>query len=141
MTDSARITKKLSANDIGKNGSHQAGMHIPKDPSILEFFPALKATEKNPRVSLTLSEPDAITRWTFNFIYYNNKFFGGTRNEYRLTGMTKFLAARNANVGDVVVLSKGHGNKLVIEVIRNDQFATEHDEILVLSGGWKVIKI
>ena len=141
MTPIAQITKKLSANDIGNNGSHQAGMHIPKDPSILKFFPALNATQKNPRVSLTLWETDAITRWTFNFIYYNNKFFGGTRNEYRLTGMTKFLAARNANVGDVVVLSKGHGNKLVIEVIRNGQFATEHDEILVLSGGWKVIKI
>lgn len=142
MTHTARITKTLSANDIGETGAHQAGILVPKEPAILSFFPFLDPGAKNPRVSLIFREPDGITRWDFNFIYYNNRFFGGTRNEYRLTCMTRYLRARNAAVGDQVVLSKDGDGRLQVDVERlNAPSVTGDDDVLVLSGGWKVIRI
>ena len=142
MTHTARITKTLSANDIGETGAHQAGILVPKEPAILSFFPFLDPVAKNPRVSLTFREPDGITRWDFNFIYYNNRLFGGTRNEYRLTCMTRYLRARNAAVGDQVVLSKDGDWRLQVDVERpNAPSMTGDDDVLVLSGGWKVIRI
>ena len=96
MTDRpTRITKVLSANDVGDTGAHQAGMLVPKEVAVLAFFPALNPREKNPRCSLNFRD-DWQDRWTFAFIYYNNRFFGGTRNEYRLTTDDGFPAARNA---------------------------------------------
>lgn len=142
MTHTVRITKTLSANDIGETGAHQAGILVPKEPAILSFFPVLDTDAKNPRVSLTFRESDGITRWDFNFIYYNNRFFGGTRNEYRLTCMTRYLRARNAAVGDQVVLSKDGDGCLQVDVERlNAPSVTGDDDVLVLSGGWKVIRI
>lgn len=141
MTRTLQITKTLSANDVGETGGHQAGILVPKDGEILSFFPALNPGEKNPRVTLVFREGDGITRWDFNFIYYNNRLFGGTRNEYRLTCMTKYLRARNAGVGDLVVLSKDSGGRLTVELKRTKLPAITHDDVLVLSGGWKVIRI
>jgi hypothetical protein len=141
MTRALQITKTLSANDVGETGGHQAGILVPKDRAILSFFPALNPGEKNPRVTLAFREGDGITRWDFNFIYYNNRLFGGTRNEYRLTCMTKYLRARNACVGDLVVLSRDSGGRLTVELKRTKLPALTHDDVLVLSGGWKVIRI
>jgi hypothetical protein len=141
MTRTLQITKTLSANDVGETGGHQAGILVPKDRAILSFFPALNPGEKNPRVTLAFREGDGITRWDFNFIYYNNRLFGGTRNEYRLTCMTKYLRARNACVGDLVVLSRDSGGRLTVELKRTKLPALTHDDVLVLSGGWKVIRI
>jgi hypothetical protein len=141
MTYVAQITKVLSANDIGETGGHQAGILVPKEREILSFFPHLNPKEKNPRVTLVFRETDGITRWDFNFIYYNNRFFGGTRNEYRLTCMTKYLRARNARVGDIVTLSKDVEGRLSIELNRTGLPESAQDDVLILSGGWKVIKI
>ena len=141
MTRRLQITKTLSANDVGETGGHQAGILVPKDREILSFFPALNPDEKNPRVTLVFREGDGITRWDFNFIYYNNRLFGGTRNEYRLTCMTKYLRARNACVGDLVVLSRDSDGRLTVELKRTKLPALTHDDVLVLSGGWKVIRI
>lgn len=141
MTYSAQITKILSANDVGDTGAHQAGILVPKVPEILSFFPLLNSKEKNPRVTLVFREEDGITRWDFNFIYYNNRLFGGTRNEYRLTCMTKYLRARNASVGDLVLMSKDADGRLTVDLKRANAPATTQDDVLVLSGGWKVIKI
>lgn len=141
MTHTAQITKTLSANDVGETGGHQAGILVPKEREILSFFPALNHREKNPRVTLAFREPDGITRWDFNFIYYNNRFFGGTRNEYRLTCMTKYFRARNAEVGDLVVMSKDAEGRLQVELKRSNLPEVTEDDVLVLSGGWKVIRI
>lgn len=141
MSCPARITKVLSANDVGETGAHQAGILVPKDKEILSFFPSLNPQEKNPRVTLAFREEDGITRWDFNFIYYNNRFFGGTRNEYRLTCMTQYLKARNAKVGDHVVLSRCPEGRLTVELKRANAQTLREDDVLVLSGGWKVIKI
>ncbi len=88
---SRKISKKLSANDVGTTGAHQAGILVPKEKAILSFFPSLDPSVKNPRMTLVVRELKDGTRWEFNFIYYNNRLFGGTRNEYRLTCMTQYL--------------------------------------------------
>lgn len=97
------ITKVLSRNDTGETGGHQAGILIPKNPTILAFFPRLDSSIKNPRVRILFSDP-LRSQWRFSFIYYNNNFFGGTRNEYRLTSMTSFMRSHNLKAGDRIVL-------------------------------------
>jgi len=103
------IEKILSANDLGFTGSHQAGMLIPKQEDLLSFFPTLDPTESNPRVTLHFTDSDNVC-WKFNYIYYNNKFRGGTRNEYRLTSMTAYLRSCNLKPGDAIVLQKEDGD-------------------------------
>lgn len=133
-----RIAKTLTANDVGETGGHQAGILIPKVPGILPFFPALSSREKNPRVRLLFRDDDEVTRWEFVFIYYNNRFFGGTRNEYRLTCMTRYLRSKNAKIGDDVILSRNSDDILFVGCSRTSA-PSPGDDILVLSGGWKVI--
>jgi hypothetical protein len=135
------ITKKLSANDVGINGAHQAGILVPKDKNILSFFPALNAGTKNPRMNLVVRETTDGSRWEFNFIYYNNRLFGGTRNEYRLTCMTKYLRAIDAKVGDDLVFSKDENGSIHVDHVRatGGSAKINDDGVLVLSGGWKII--
>lgn len=129
------IEKVLSANDTGETGGHQAGILVPKDPFILGFFPQLSSRVKNPRVVLDMFD-DTGHEWTFNFIYYNNRFFGGTRNEYRITGMTAFLREFNLKAGDVLIFRRVSARHLNVSYRR--QRATSN--VLKLSGTWKIIE-
>jgi Restriction endonuclease EcoRII, N-terminal len=135
------ISKKLSANDIGINGAHQAGILVPKAKDILSFFPDLNAAIKNPRMTLLVRELADGSKWEFNFIYYNNALFGGTRNEYRLTCMTKYLRAIDAKVGDDLTFSKDENGSIFVDHIRANSTSAKlnDDGVLVLSGGWKII--
>jgi hypothetical protein len=136
------VHKKLSANDVGTTGGHQAGILVPKEKSILSFFPALDKTVKNPRMKLVVFERRTRERWEFNFIYYNNKLSGeGTRNEYRLTCMTKFMRAIDAKVDDELVFSRDENASFEIDIVRsNASSSLEMDgDTLVLGGGWTVI--
>ena len=140
MTQKTRIqtiSKILSSNDIGLTGAHQAGILIPKRGDILSFFPVLDRQQKNPRYLLTFMDDDN-QRWEFSFIYYNNALFGGTRNEYRLTRMTKYIKKNNLKVGDEVLLSnEGSG----IKRISFKRTQKQETGKLRLSTEWKVIKI
>ncbi|RDK09131.1 EcoRII N-terminal effector-binding domain-containing protein [Cupriavidus lacunae] len=140
------IRKKLSANDVGATGGHQAGILVPKEEQILSFFPTLDKTVKNPRMKLVVFERESRERWEFNFIYYNNKLFKegagkGTRNEYRITGMTKFMRAIDAKVDDVLVFSRDENASFEVDIVRsNASFSLQMDgDTLVLGGGWTVI--
>jgi hypothetical protein len=140
MTIIKKITKALSANDTGETGGHQAGILIPKTPRILSFFPDLDASVKNPRISLHFYEEDGITKWPFEFIYYNGKFFGGTRNEFRLTWMTQYLRAKNAKPGDRIEMLLDNEGRRYIVLKREKDSAEDDDGVLRLRGGWKVIE-
>lgn len=108
------ISKLLSTNDVGGNGTHQAGILVPKgDAAILSFFPELDAKQKNPRATISMTDGTGRS-WAFNYIYYNNRFFGGTRNEYRLTGMTKFLREVGAREGDTLVFSRDDAGRYTV---------------------------
>lgn len=141
MTIIKKITKTLSANDTGETGGHQAGILIPKTPRILSFFPELDASIKNPRISLHFYEEDGITKWPFEFIYYNGKFFGGTRNEFRLTWMTQYLRAKNAKTGDRIEMLLDNEGRRHIVLKREKDSAEDDDGVLRLRGGWKVIEL
>ncbi len=143
-----KITKLLSANDTGETGGHQAGILVPKDSDILSFFPDVGCEEKNPRVELQFEDRSGI-KWKFHFIYYNNKFFDerGTRNEYRLTGMTKYFKENGLHAGDTMILSRNDDGQYLIDYERADTKGVEKTvnndgtttTRLVLGGGWKVI--
>ena len=92
-------------NDTGETGGHQAGILVPKGGEVLKFFPDLGNEEKNPRAAMYFRD-EAGKTWKLMFIYYNNKFFDekGTRNEYRLTGMTGYFRENGLKAGDEITL-------------------------------------
>lgn len=142
------ITKVLSMNDTGETGGHQAGILIPKGGEVLKFFPDLGCEEKNPRVAMYFTD-EAGKEWKLNFIYYNNKFFdkNGTRNEYRLTGMTAYFRENGLKAGDTVTLIHGSDGTDYIQYKRrtnvNIKLSIAEDgqikKRLVLGSNWKVI--
>lgn len=133
-----QIVKVLSANDTGETGGHQAGILVPKDPALLSFFPKLDASQYNPRVHLNFVD-DAGTLWEFAFIYYNNALFDGTRNEYRLTRMTKYIRQAGLAVGDEVILSKDENRYRVSHARKQQKKAASG--VLQLGTGWRVIQL
>lgn len=133
-----KVSKKLSANDTSETGAHQAGMLIPKKGDILSFFPILDGRNKNPRCHLCFEDTSGGS-WEFAFIYYNNKFFGGTRNEYRLTRMTGFFRSHCLSEGDSVVLERSNGDYF-IDVVRQGS-SQSNSGILVLGTSWRVIDV
>lgn len=143
MSSTKSVLKTLSANDIGITGGHQAGIVVPKRREILQFFPALPSTQKNPRLVLPVRDVTSNEMWEFNYIYYNNRFFdeGGTRNEYRLTGMTRYLRMVAADVGDEIEFEKDENGSYHMRLHRKS-FAMSHsgsDDMLVLRSGWIII--
>ena len=107
-----RIKKTLTPNDTGENGSHQAGLHVPKKKEVLQFFPKL-ANKKNP-FQLICFKDNSGKEWEFKFIYDNNKFFGtGTRYEYRITCMTEFFRAYALKSGDIIYFEKKENSYLI----------------------------
>ena len=138
------ISKVLSANDSGETGAHQAGLLIPRQERILSFFPALDVTRLNPRAHLQFGDESG-TLWEFAFIYYNNRFFGGTRNEYRLTRMTRYIREVGLASGDEVRMHRHSGGSYSISYIRAGQLhvsASETGETIIrLGSGWKIIGI
>ena len=135
------ITKELSANDTGHTGGHQAGILIPKNSRILSFFPKLGTASKNPRHYLVFYDEDE-KRWEFAFIYYNNKFFDGTRNEFRLTRMTKFIRQHGLEPGDRVTLRRDPDTgRRHIHCERSRAMSRTASGRLKLGSSWREIKI
>lgn len=135
------ITKVLTANDTGDTGGHQAGMHVPKDPAVLSFFPRLDPRVRNPRCVVDVYDDDGIL-WEFSFIYYNNGLFGGTRNEYRLTCMTPFIRKYDLRPGDQVVLRRDpETGTCYIGIERRAAEQAVPTGRLKLGTRWKEIKI
>jgi hypothetical protein len=132
------ISKILSANDTGETGGHQAGILIPKTGDVLPFFPRLGNETKNPRLKLSFIDSSG-EEWEFMFIYYNNKFYDGTRNEFRLTGMTAFNRQYNLMAGDKIILSREIDGR---RVINHERVKEENSsDVLRLGSSWKVVKI
>ncbi|MCB1680966.1 MAG: hypothetical protein H6858_04075 [Rhodospirillales bacterium] len=134
------VTKELSANDTGETGGHQAGILVPKQKELLSFFPPLDARQYNPRVHI-MFEDTAKERWEFAFIYYNNRNFGGTRNEYRLTRMTRYIREAGLVEGDSILLSRAEDGKYAITYKRKSEPHKDVGNVLKLRSGWRIIKI
>jgi hypothetical protein len=136
------FAKLLSANDTGATGSHQAGICVPKsDPELLAFFPPLDAAQLNPDCWL-LCEDESGTEWRLRYIYYNNRLHGqGTRNEYRITHLTRFLKLDGAMEGDYLRFAQtGQPRRYRLSIERGsearDQSPTRTPGVIRLSG-WR----
>lgn len=133
------IEKLLSRNDTGETGGHQAGILIPKKKDFLAFFPTLNENEKNPRFLITFND-EFDEKWVFSYIYYNNIFHGGTRNEYRLTGITRFINSYNIKAGDTLTLSRDENGFYYVKYAK-PILQKEAGQPLKLSNNWKIVKI
>jgi hypothetical protein len=136
--------KVLSPNDANETGGHQAGILIPKHmEDLIKFLGGLDSSIKNPRKKLLFIDEEGVTN-DFNFIYYNNKFHSpqGTRNEYRLTGMTAYLRRYNAQSGAELELSRLDGEdyyrvSLIKEKRRESEQAGASNRIKL--SGWRSV--
>jgi hypothetical protein len=144
------ISKELSANDTGETGGHQAGICVPKNSDILKFFPDLGNSILNPRASMVFYD-DWGQPWRFNFIYYNNKFHTpkGTRNEYRLTGLTRFFRENGLRSGDEIILIHGEDGEDHIR-FKKDGLSSSTSVVnengivktkMMLNENWRVIAV
>lgn len=106
----------ITANDTGKNGSHQAGFYIPKCAATLLFdTPGVKGENKDKYVEVKWQD-DFITK--SRFIYYGQ----GTRNEYRITRFGKnFPFFEEDNVGDLLIIAQHSETSYYGFVLQSDQ--------------------
>ncbi|WP_455668953.1 type II restriction endonuclease [Phocaeicola sp.] len=106
----------ITANDTGKNGSHQAGFYIPKCAVALLFDkPGVKGENKDKLVKVKWQD-DFIT--DSRFIYYGQ----GTRNEYRITRFGKnFPFFEEDNVGDLLIIAQQSEDYYYGFVLQTDQ--------------------
>lgn len=97
-----RFGKILSPNDLGLTGSHQAGLFVPKHCELITLIPKEALIEENPRVRFAPFCRELDREVSCSLIYYNNRLRGGTRDEFRLTGVTWLRNALFAQPGDVL---------------------------------------
>lgn len=139
-----KFVKTLSANDVGKTGGHMGGILVPKgDGELLAFLPPLDVSTLNPSAWIDCETPDR-TILRLRFVYYNNRLHveGGTRNEYRITYLTKFLRDEGAREGDLFEIAREDGAAVYrIRVVRKaeDIQPPEDDGPLrvKLTTGWR----
>lgn len=112
----AAFCRFITANDTGKNGSHQAGFYIPKCAASLLFNePGIKGENKDKYVKVKWQN-DFITN--SRFIYYGK----GTRNEYRITCFGKaFPFFEEDNVGDLLIIAKETDEDYCGIFLQNDE--------------------
>ncbi|MDP2738622.1 MAG: EcoRII N-terminal effector-binding domain-containing protein [Pseudorhodobacter sp.] len=136
--------KTLSANDVGTTGGHMGGILVPKgDGELLAFLPPLDPGVLNPSDWIECETPEGqVLR--LRFVYYNNRMHAprGTRNEYRITYLTKFLRNSNAREGDTFEISKAEGRDRylirVIPVVEVGQPDEEDGPVRIrLTTGWR----
>ncbi|KGA45602.1 Type-2 restriction enzyme EcoRII [Yersinia frederiksenii] len=99
--------KRLSGNDTGATGGHQAGVYIPTEVIEKQFSSIVRTDVKNPDILLPArisshGNIESIVR----AIYYNNRHFDGTRNEKRITRWGKGSPLLNKeNTGALTVFA------------------------------------
>jgi hypothetical protein len=133
------ITKILTENDLGRTGAHQAGIHVPKKILKTGIFAQLPINKKNPRAQISAQDEQG-RKWMFTFIYYNNKFFGGTRNEARITGITSFFKNEIATPGDLIIFQRKNG-KLNVKIQHHKQASRSETVTLAFNSSWRAISI
>ena len=147
-----KVFKTLSRNDTGETKSHQSGISIPKNIVELGIFPDLGTEELNPRKTLDFFEEDG-TFWTFQFIYYNDYYFGKPKNkchnEYRLTRVIDLIRKHKIKSGDEIyfyidisgIRKVGFAKQELTELIETDLNTKDikKKNVIILSKNWKTI--
>lgn len=135
------FSKVLSANDVGTTGGHMGGILIPKgETELLAILPPLDPGIKNPDAWLHCID-DANQPLRFRFVYYNNKLHdeNGTRNEFRLTHMTKWFRDNGARAGDEFKISlMADQRHYSIRIVRRDpEQEDDEDGVRIRLSGWR----
>lgn len=133
-----QISKILSSNDIGLTGAHQAGVAVPHQIASLRFFPSLNDSLVNPRMKLVVLVPSTGEELLLNYIYYNGRLHGtSTRNEYRLTGISRFLKQQGAAQGDELAFTKRASGEISLELVPLAQIPLDDDQpIKIAINAW-----
>lgn len=113
--------KRLSENDVGATYSHQAGFLIPKLFVKEGLFESLNDSELNPRIKLKFTDLSDNSDIYLSYIYYNNKFFNGTRHEYRLTGLTRWIKNHGLKSGDSIQLTRIGKYDYTVQIIKEER--------------------
>ena len=116
-----RVEKILTKNDTGETGSHQSGIAIPKKEEFLNFFPKLPLHIKNPRAAINFFD-EFDYAWQFDFVYYNNINWSGSRNEFRLVKIRPYIKRFELRYLDKIILEK-YQEKYYISHIKNNEKA------------------
>jgi len=141
------ISKVLTANDVGTTGGHQAGITIPRSEEMLNFFPRLDSNVINPSTEVRCFVHDGREPIVLRYIYYNGKLHGtSTRNEYRLTGLTKFFRDHEAATGDELIFRRESSNQFLIQIKKSSlNETTEESHVgstkIKLTGKWSSYKV
>jgi hypothetical protein len=97
----------------------------------LDFFPLLDSKTLNPRVVIQLISSDQ-RKWDCTLIHYNNKILKrGTRNEFRVSGLTAFFRSQSAKSSNWLRLSKLSKFRFVADIFPSDHLTT--------SDTWRVL--
>lgn len=106
----------ITANDTGKNGSHQAGFYIPKCAAPLLFgFTGIRGENKDKYIKIKWQN-DFITE--SRLVYYGQR----TRNEYRITRFGKdFPFFEEEHVGDLLIIDQQNEEQYDGFVLQADQ--------------------
>lgn len=130
------LRKVLTRNDVGTTGSHQVGIHIPKD--LARYMPPLDESSKNPECAIDVTSGGISWRW--RYIHYNGKIIGdGTRDEYRLLHLSAFMRLAEPQRGDTLELVITGTRALEARITR--QPAAESALVLVTAGPWRVLRL
>ena len=115
------VLKRLSENDVGETNSHQAGFLIPKEFVKNGFFEELTTETLNPRLKLRIVDLSDRTEFYASYIFYNNRFFGGTRFEYRLTGLTRWMKNQGLKSGDTLKITRTARHDYSVEILKGER--------------------
>lgn len=135
------LLKRLSETDLGTNGSHQAGFHVPK--AAVTFFPPLNESELNPDVWLGVMITDTGARERWRYIHYNNGVVAdGTRDEYRVTHCAGYLRTVRATPGDDLELRISPSElRLSVRIARPRPEVNDGILRLDRAGAWRSVRL
>jgi hypothetical protein len=85
------------------------------------LFEKLTEEELNPRLRLKFKDLTDGSDIYLSYIYYNNKFFEGTRHEYRLTGLTRWIKNHGLKSGDTIQISRMAKYDYTIGIIKEER--------------------
>jgi len=127
------IVKRLSGNDTGLTGGHQVGIYIPSS-FVQSVMPELCTTARqNPDryFDCYVASNDCLQSGV-RAIYYNNKFFGKTRNEFRITRWAGTPLQNVENTGSICILGCQRTGDDVIALC----WVAQSDEEEILIESW-----
>lgn len=146
--DNIKIYKILSRNDIGETNSHQSGMSVPKEIARSKIFPILGRQKLNPRIEVDFYDKND-KKWTFQYIYYNDAFFGKERgkghDEFRLTCIKDFLKNYNVKYGDSIWFYIDEKKVRHVGIEKQEEILTQNNKEIKITicqnSSWKYVKM